>query len=666
VFSSLLIANRGEIACRVIRTARRLGLRTIAVYSAADEGALHVAMADEAYAIGPAPARESYLDSARILEAARLGRADAIHPGYGFLSENADFAAACEAEDIVFVGPPAAAMRALGDKARAKALMEASGVAVVPGYHGEDQSDARFAEAARRLGFPVLIKASAGGGGRGMRVVEEPGGLAQALAAARREAEAAFGDGRLLLETYLARPRHIEVQIFADGAGNTVHLFERDCSIQRRHQKLIEEAPALALAETRRHALGATAVAAARAAGYVGAGTVEFVAEGDAVYFIEMNTRLQVEHPVTEMITGLDLVEWQIRVASGETLPLVQDRIAARGHAIEARLYAEDPARDFLPQAGTLTRLRFPATDAGLRVETGLREGDAVGVHYDALLAKLVAWGADRPEAIRRLQAALAETRVAGIVSNRDFLARVLRQDDFAAGAIDTSFIARHGAALLPQRRASFSALTAAGLVVLEDESEEAARTAARSADPHSPWRRRDGWRIAGVEPQSLRLIDDGDERQVLVSPVPDGHRVASEGRSARARCTGHGSGEYTIELDDERFPATVARRCGEITVILADETCRLVVRDPLAPPESTASGPQRLTAPMPGKVLAVNVAPGATVARGQLLMVLEAMKMEHAVTAPADGVVATVHYAAGDVVAEGALLLDFAAATGS
>ncbi|HXQ52823.1 MAG TPA: biotin carboxylase N-terminal domain-containing protein [Stellaceae bacterium] len=665
MFASLLIANRGEIACRVIRTARRLGLRTVAVHSTEDAGALHVAMADEAYEIGPAPARESYLDVARILEAARHAKAEAIHPGYGFLSENAEFAAACEAAGIVFIGPPAAAMRALGDKAHAKALMEEAGVPVVPGYHGDDQSDASFAKAARAIGFPVLIKASAGGGGRGMRVVEDPGGLNEALASARREAESSFGDGRLLLEIYLARPRHIEVQVFADRVGNTVHLFERDCSIQRRHQKVIEEAPALALAKARRHELGEAAVTASRAAGYVGAGTVEFIAEGDAVYFIEMNTRLQVEHPVTEMITGLDLVEWQIRVAAGEALPLAQDRIASRGHAIEARLYAEDPARDFLPQAGTLTRLRFPAGGAHLRVETGLREGDAVGVHYDALLAKLVAWGEDRAAAILLLRSALAGTRVAGIVTNRDFLARVLAHDEFVAGEFDTGFIARHRAALLPLPHASFAALAVASLVALEDQA-TAAQAAWRGCDPHSPWRRCDGWRIAGTAPQSLRFHDGGGERSVVVSPAPGGHRITIDERSALARHAGHGAGEYAIELDGECIAATVERRRDEITVILAGETCRLVLRDPLAPPDDAAAAAARLTAPMPGKVLAVQVAPGAAVVRGQLLMVLEAMKMEHAITAPADGVVARVHYAAGDFVAEGALLLDFAAATRS
>jgi 3-methylcrotonyl-CoA carboxylase alpha subunit len=649
LFRRLLIANRGEIACRVIRTARRMGLHTIAVYSAADAGALHTALADEAHEIGPAPARDSYLDLARILAAARASGAEAIHPGYGFLSENADFAEACAAAGIVFVGPPAAAMRALGDKANAKALMQAAGVPVVPGYHGADQDEARFAAEAERLGYPVLVKASAGGGGRGMRVVAAAAELPQALAAARGEALAAFGDGRLLVEKYLASPRHIEVQVFGDRLGNAVHLFERDCSVQRRHQKLLEEAPAPTLDDERRAALGAMAVAAARAAGYVGAGTVEFVAQGGEFYFIEMNTRLQVEHPVTEMITGLDLVEWQLRVAAGEPLPLAQDRITRRGVAIEARLYAEDVARDFLPQAGTLLRLRFPAADDTLRIETGLREGDAVATHYDALLAKLIAWGKDRAAALGRLAAALGKTRVAGVVCNRDVLARIVGHPDFAAGQFDTGFIARHRAALVARPPASFAALAAASLAILAEQ--------AHTVDPHSPWAQRDGWRLGPPEPQVLHVLDDTTPRQVRIA----GGQVTIDGCTSTVFVVQNHDSE--IDLDGARISATVALQPGFVTVVLADETCRLALVDPLAPPADAQAGAARLTAPMPGKVLAVHVAPGARVARGQLLMVLEAMKMEHAITAPADGVVETVHYAAGDVVAEGALLLAFAAA---
>ncbi len=661
MFAALLVANRGEIACRIIRTARRLGIRTIAVYSTADAGALHVALADEAVAIGPAPARDSYLDIARIVEAARRSGADAVHPGYGFLAENADFAASCEAAGIVFVGPPAAAIHALGAKAAAKALMERAGVPVVPGYHGADQSSASFAAAARRLGYPVLVKASSGGGGRGMRVVASEAALDPALAAARREAASAFADDRLILEKYLARPRHIEVQIFADQKGGVVHLFERDCSIQRRHQKVVEESPA-ALTAAWRDRLGAAAVTAARVANYVGAGTVEFLVEGDAFYFIEMNTRLQVEHPVTEMITGQDLVEWQLRVAAGEALPLDQQRIACRGHAIEARLYAEDPAREFLPAAGTLTRLHLPQGSGDLRVETGVRAGDAVGVHYDPLLAKLVAWGEDRATALRRLTMGLAETHVAGCVTNRDFLLRLLRHRDFVAGDVDTGFIARHHAALLPpEAGASAEAVAAASLFVVAEAAASALLAASRTGDPHSPWAWRDAWRITGSERRELRFGDGARERVVRLYRAADGFRLDFDGRSMLARATGGGADMSAIELDGVRFAVSVARAGTELTIMLADETRRLVERDPLLPAAAEAAAAGRLTAPMPGKILAVHAAPGDGVTRGQLLMVLEAMKMEHAITAPADGVVAAVHYAVGDLVEEGALLLDFA-----
>ncbi|HJU20706.1 MAG TPA: acetyl-CoA carboxylase biotin carboxylase subunit, partial [Stellaceae bacterium] len=435
MFSKILIANRGEIACRVIRTARRLGVATVAVYSEADRSALHVALADEALPIGPAPARQSYLNGAAIVAAAQKSGAEAIHPGYGFLSENADFADSCAAADIAFIGPPAAAIRAMGSKAAARALMREAGVPIVPGYDEADQDPARLLDAARRIGFPVLIKASAGGGGRGMRVVAEPDDFAAALAAAKREAGGAFGDERMLIERYLDRPRHIEIQVFADRHGQIVHLFERDCSIQRRHQKVVEEAPAPGLAAETREAMAAAALAAARAVGYVGAGTVEFVAAEGRFYFIEMNTRLQVEHPVTEAVTGLDLVEWQLRAAAGEPLPMTQEDIACRGHAIEVRLYAEAPERNFLPQTGRLAGLRLPQGDIA-RVDTGVREGDRVTPFYDPMIAKIAVWGEDRAAATRRLQRALAETAVLGLTTNLSFLARIASHPAFAAGAV--------------------------------------------------------------------------------------------------------------------------------------------------------------------------------------------------------------------------------------
>jgi 3-methylcrotonyl-CoA carboxylase alpha subunit len=619
-----------------------------------------VESADEAYAIGPAPARESYLDQARILEAARRCGAEAIHPGYGFLSENADFAAACAAAGLIFIGPPATAIRAMGDKAAAKALMEQAGVPVVPGYHGADQSDARLAAAARQIGYPVLIKAAAGGGGKGMRVVAEDGAFAAALAAARREAAAAFGDARMLIEKYLERPRHIEVQVFADTHGNVMHLFERDCSIQRRHQKIIEEAPAPGLSEARRQEIGAMAVAAARAVGYLGAGTIELIAAGDAFYFMEMNTRLQVEHAVTEMITGLDLVEWQIRVAAGEPLPLEGAQVPRRGHAIEARLYAEDPDRDFLPATGMIDGLRLPVPQERLRIDAGVRQGDGVTIHYDPLLAKLIAWGEDRAAAAQRLALGLAETRVAGVVTNRDFLLRVLRHPDFLEAPVDTGFIDRHRAALGAPAAAPPQALAAASLGVLQEQQKVAG---AVSGDPHSPWHRRDGWRLNGDTYQDLRFAESGEEHVVRVRYRQGGYGLEIGETVASARLLDAGDERLVFDWGGERVDALFSRRGAVLTVALAEATYRLSHVDPGAAGEAERSAGGRLTAPMPGKVSDVLVRPGERVRRGQVLVVLEAMKMEHAIVAPAEGVVEAVHCAGGDVVAEGAELLSLGAA---
>src|SRR5437868_209926 len=533
VFSKLLIANRGEIACRVIRTARQMGIATVAVYSEADAGALHVALADESRLIGPPPARDSYLKIPAIIDAARQSGTEAVHPGYGFLSENADFAEACAKAGLVFIGPPAEAIRAMGSKAAAKALMEAHGAPVVPGYHGEAQDAASLAAEAERIGYPVLIKASAGGGGRGMRIVTRADEFARALVGAKREAAGAFGDDRILLERYLERPRHIEVQVFGDAQGNIVHLWERDCSIQRRHQKIVEEAPAPGLGNRERKKLGELAVAAARAVGYVGAGTVEFIAEliaeRDAkhVYFMEMNTRLQVEHPVTEAITGTDLVEWQIRVANGEALPLRQDAIALHGHAIEVRLYAEDPERGFLPATGTLHGLHLPdadlaRVDAGVRVDSGVRAGDAVTPFYDPMLAKIIAWGEDRDAARAKLQRALAETAILGVTTNLAFLHRIIAAPDFAAGAIDTGFIERHHDALLPSARALPDVALAAAVLWRLAEPQLAS-----GADRFSPWARRDGWHLnLPPAPVSLHLRHGADELTVEAVAARGGWRL--------------------------------------------------------------------------------------------------------------------------------------------
>jgi 3-methylcrotonyl-CoA carboxylase alpha subunit len=662
VFGKVLIANRGEIACRVIHTARRLGIATVAVYSEADRGALHVELADEAWPIGPPPARDSYLNIERILEVARNSGAEAVHPGYGFLAENAEFAEACEAAGLVFIGPPASAIRAMGSKAEAKTLMRCHGVPLVPGYHGEDQDPRRLAEEAERIGFPVLIKASAGGGGRGMRVVGSAAELAAALQSAKREAKAAFGDDRMLIERYLKRPRHIEIQIFGDRHGNMVHLFERDCSIQRRHQKVIEEAPAPGLDAEQRSAMGEAAVAAARAVGYVGAGTVEFVAEAGAFYFIEMNTRLQVEHPVTEAVTGLDLVEWQFRVAAGETLPLGQQDALLHGHAIEARLYAEDPERGFLPQTGTLRRLRFPSLEIA-RVDAGVRQGDAVTPFYDPMIAKIVVCGEDRPAALARLRRALAETAVLGVATNRDFLARVAAHPEFAAAAIDAGFIDRHRAKLIPQRSpAPDEVVAAAALSRLIARAAATKDAAARSADPYSPWARVDGWRLNGVSHQELVFRDGAEERKIIAIARTEDWLLQIWERAITAGGEHRPDGKLSLMLDGVRREVMVLDHGSEASVFLDCESWRLVEIDPLAPAAGEDPMAGRLTAPMPGRVTQLMVEPGRQVRRGEPLMVIEAMKMEHTVAAPTDGIVETVRFAIGDLVEEGAELIALAA----
>jgi 3-methylcrotonyl-CoA carboxylase alpha subunit len=658
LFSKILIANRGEIACRVMRTARRMGIATVAVYSEADRSALHAELADEAWPIGPAPARDSYLNIEAILGAARDSGAEVVHPGYGFLSENAEFAEACEAAGLVFIGPPASAMRMMGSKAKAKDLMQGHGVPLVPGYHGAEQNPARLLDEAERIGFPVLIKASAGGGGRGMRVVDSAAEFAAALAGAKREAGAAFGDDRVLLEKYLPRPRHIEVQIFADRHGNTVHLFERDCSIQRRHQKVVEEAPAPGLDPGQRSAMSKAAVAAARAVGYVGAGTVEFIAEGGDFFFIEMNTRLQVEHPVTEAVTGLDLVEWQIRVAAGEPLPVCQPDLVLRGHAIEARLYAEDPERGFLPQTGTLHGLRFPPPELA-RVDTGVRQGDTVTPFYDPMIAKIIAWGEDRAAAVGRLRRALAETAVLGLGTNLAFLARVAAHPEFVAGAVDTGFIERHRAALVPPgRRAPDPVLAAATLSKLLARTDAARTTASYSGDPFSPWARVDGWRLSGRSHQELIFRDGAEERLVCARAQAGSWLLQFDDRAIIAEGERRADAALSVVLDGVRTQLTVLDLGAETAVFLDGESWRLTEIDPLAARAGEDPTAGRLSAPMPGRVAQVMVEPGTSVRRGQALIVIEAMKMEHAVTAPADGVVEAVRFAPGDLVEEGAELI--------
>jgi 3-methylcrotonyl-CoA carboxylase alpha subunit len=653
VFAKILIANRGEIACRVMRTAARMGIRSVAVYSDVDRDAVHVKLADEARRI------ESYLDIDSILAAARESRAEAVHPGYGFLSESEEFAAACERAGIVFIGPTAEAIAAMGDKASAKRLMEKAGVPLVPGYHGEAQDDATLVKEAARIGFPVLIKPSAGGGGKGMRVVKDKQAFSSELAASRREAKSAFGDERVLIERYLERPRHIEVQVFGDTRANIVHLFERDCSVQRRHQKVLEEAPAPGMTVKRRDEMGAAAVAAARAIGYTGAGTVEFIVEpGKHFYFMEMNTRLQVEHPVTEMITGLDLVEWQLRVAAGEPLPLAQEELRFEGHAIEARIYAEDPQRDFLPATGKLVHLAFPAQTADVRIDSGVEPGSEISPWYDPMIAKLIVCGTDRAAALARLRQALAEVEIAGLATNVEFLRRLAASRAFSAADLDTGLIERSRAELFASPGAvSDQVLAAAAFAELAEEQAAARRHAGHSGDPHSPWHVADGWRLNQDSHHDFVFVEGEAEHPVRVSFIDSGHRLGIRGRDCAAEAGALGDGRLLVRLDGQAFKARTVRSGREWHVFCEGDYRRLSLKEALAGVDLDAGGGS-LAAPMPGRVIKLMVSAGAKVAKGEPLLILEAMKMEHTITAPADGVVKEIHYAAGEQVLEAAVLI--------
>jgi 3-methylcrotonyl-CoA carboxylase alpha subunit len=654
VFGKILIANRGEIACRVIRTARRLGVRSVAVYSDADRNASHVRAADEARRIGPPAAAESYLNGDAILAAARESGAEAIHPGYGFLAENAAFAQACQRAKLVFIGPSPEAIAAMGDKSAAKRLMEKAGVPLVPGYHGENQDSAFLEKEAARIGYPVLIKPSAGGGGKGMRVVEEKSAFRSSLEAAKREAKSSFGDERVLIERYLQRPRHIEVQVFGDAHGNAVHLFERDCSVQRRHQKVLEEAPAPGMTPQRRREMGEAAVAAARAIGYSGAGTVEFIAEQDGrFYFMEMNTRLQVEHPVTEMITGLDLVEWQLRVAAGERLPLLQDELTFSGHAIEARIYAEDPERDFLPATGKLLHLAFPAETHDVRIDAGVEAGGEITPWYDPMIAKLIVRGPDRDTALATLRRALAETEIAGVTTNVAFLERAVAGRAFAAAELDTGLIERSRAELFPPRGSvADEMLAVAAFAELEAEEQAAREHARESGDRYSPWHRVDGWRLNEESHHDFVFMDGEARHAVRVRFTDDGQRLLIGARDYRIERDGP-----LIRLDGRSFKARAVRDGSQWHVFCNGAYRRLALKAELQAPEDAAAAGS-LAAPMPGKVIQVMVEAGTRVKKGQPLLILEAMKMEHTITAPADGVVKLINFAAGEQVLEGAELI--------
>jgi len=664
MFTKILIANRGEIACRVIKTARRLGIATVAVYSDADANARHVRLADEAVRIGPAPARESYLVGANILAAARATGAQAIHPGYGFLSENDAFAEQCAADGIVFIGPPAAAIRAMGSKSAAKTLMAKAGVPLTPGYHGDDQDPTLLAREAGKIGFPVLIKASAGGGGKGMRRVDKGEDFAAALASCQREAKGAFGDDRVLVEQYVLKPRHIEIQVFADSHGGCVYLFERDCSVQRRHQKVLEEAPAPGMTAERRAAMGKAAVEAAKAVGYVGAGTVEFIAHPDGrFYFMEMNTRLQVEHPVTEMITGTDLVEWQLRVAAGEPLPRTQAELAISGHAIEARIYAEDPDKGFLPSTGTLIHLAPPPESESVRVDTGVERGDAITPFYDPMIAKLIVHAPDRAGALARMRDALAQYRVVGVANNVEFLGRLVATASFARADLDTALIEREHAALFPPPSLPpDDAWLLAALAEVERDAAAARHAADRAVDPGSPWRALDGWRLNGSALRRLGLRSGETLREVDVAARPGGAwELSLDGTTVAATAALAPDGRLAATLGPRRLVATVVAQGDRRHVFVAGRAHVLAVVDLLgiAGAEHDEEG-AGLLAPMPGKVIALLARPGAAVDKGAPLLVLEAMKMEHTISAPRAGTVKGFRYAAGDQVAEGAELVEF------
>ncbi|TAK98034.1 MAG: acetyl/propionyl/methylcrotonyl-CoA carboxylase subunit alpha [Aquabacterium sp.] len=659
MFQKILIANRGEIACRVAATARRMGIRTVAVYSDADANAQHVKACDEAVHIGPASPRESYLRADRILEAAKATGAQAVHPGYGFLSENEDFAQACEEAGIAFIGPPASAIAAMGSKSAAKALMEKAGVPLVPGYHGDNQDAALLKDQADAMGYPVLIKASAGGGGKGMRAVQQAADFEAALASCQREAQASFGSAHVLVERYVTQPRHIEIQLFGDKQGNYVYLFERDCSVQRRHQKVLEEAPAPGMTAERRSQMGEAAIAAARSVGYVGAGTVEFICEQDGrFYFMEMNTRLQVEHPVTEAITGLDLVEWQLRVAAGEPLPLQQEQLQLKGHAIEARICAENPSQQFLPATGTLQTLRTPASSsfevAPVRVDSGVREGDVISPYYDSMIAKLIVWGEDRDAALSRLDAALRDLHITGLHTNVAFVRRVIHTDSFAKAKLDTALIEREHTALFQAPGVPAHIAVGAAMACLLQPAK-----APHGHRPRDPWAVQDGWRLSGQPRHREVLMHDGEPLTVITTRVgAQDYELQIGDRTLKLRLSGEQGDQLDIQLDGQRLRFSAYQHEGDIHVFLPQGAVHLQRVNPLTQTDHSHQGTGRLTALMPGKVVALLVKEGQQVKQGEPLAVTEAMKMEHTLTAPQDGTVAAILCAVGDQVAEGVELL--------
>jgi 3-methylcrotonyl-CoA carboxylase alpha subunit len=653
MFNKLLIANRGEIACRIMRSAKKLGIKTVAVYSDVDENALHVRQADEAVRLGPASASESYLNSEALLKAISNTNADAVHPGYGFFSENADFADAVGSAGVTFVGPPSKAIRDMGAKDNAKAIMEQADVPVVPGYYGSDQSVDVFTNEAERIGYPILLKAALGGGGKGMRVVSSQAELQDGMESATREAEGAFGDGRLLIEKYLTNTRHVEVQVFADTVGNCIHLFERDCSLQRRHQKVIEEAPAPGISDAVRSAMGDAAVRAAKAVDYVGAGTVEFLLTQDEhFYFMEMNTRLQVEHPVTELITGTDLVEWQLRVASGELLPITQSEIPLNGHAIEARLYAEDPSNGFMPAPGTISHLRWPGEIKGLRIDTGVEEGDTISPFYDPMIAKVICFGETREGAREELSKAMAGLEIIGPGYNAVFLKMLLEHPSFTEFNVDTAFIDGLPQTAFEKPSVSLDAIAAVCLMVIKEREDDVANLAAKSSDPYSPWNQSGCWRMNDFGHQELSFLTDGDTLPSIVASI------SRETDVVKITVNDEIIDDQNIDVAEQ---ANVVNHDGKYTVFGLQSPVTLKLYDPIKATEDQDHGDSSFVAPMPGKIAAVSVSEGQEVSKGDVLVVVEAMKMEHAIKAPRDGVIESVFCDVGEQVNDGQELLAMA-----
>ena len=660
MFDKILIANRGEIACRIISTARRLGIQTVAVYSEADSNAKHVSMADEAWCIGTAAAAESYLRADKIIDVAVKSGAKAIHPGYGFLSENARFAKLCSDNGLVFIGPPVSAIEAMGSKSAAKEIMTKANVPLVPGYHGDDQSVENLLDASKKIGFPVLLKATAGGGGKGMRIVESEIEFADALDSCKREAKASFSDDEVLVEKYLTQPRHIEIQIFSDNFGHNVHLFERDCSVQRRHQKVIEEAPAFGLSDTIRATMADVAIKAADAIGYSGAGTVEFLYDQDgSFYFMEMNTRLQVEHPVTEMITGLDLVEWQLLVANNQPLPLQQNQIRCHGHAFEVRIYAEDPDQDFLPATGNIVHLNTPEQSLNVRVDTGIRQGDEVSIYYDPMIAKLIVWDRDRDTALARLRGALADYQVVGLTTNLNFLSALAANEAFNKQQIDTSFIEKQQHDLFPDKAPiSDESIALAAMYILQTRVTQSHLSAAGSNDPFSPWHQVTGWRNNEKNSHHLEFIDTESAAPISAQIHFEKTGYSIEVNNHTYTATGKlENKQLTANLSGKRIDARIIEHNDQLHILTHGKSVTLgFINDEHETQSDDDSG--SLVAPMPGTIISVNVKVGDNVTQSQTLLILEAMKMEHTISAPADGVISEILYQAGDMVEDGAELI--------